>query len=118
MEYNQKEIMDRLDGLLKERGMKAKELLSLLGMHGSAVSEWKNGKTHLSLKSAIAITQIFDVSMDWFLFGIESYMVKELSDYEADLITLFRRLSPYDQGRVVGNIEVFLTGNSGFLSDY
>jgi transcriptional regulator with XRE-family HTH domain len=77
--------------------MTAKELTEKLNLNKSAVTEWKNRKTKPSIESAIGISQIFNISLDWLLTGEEkptshavAISVSDLSDTEEILLKEYR----------------------------
>lgn len=73
------EIVERILGLLKKDNMSAKELTTLLGVNRSTISEWKKGKIKPSIEHIIKIADIFHVSTDYILTGVDRDMLKKES---------------------------------------
>ena len=65
-------MIERILDLLKLNNMTAKDLTLLLGVNRSTVSEWKKGKIKPSIEHIIKMSQIFSVSTDYLLVGVES----------------------------------------------
>ncbi|MCL2264246.1 MAG: helix-turn-helix domain-containing protein [Defluviitaleaceae bacterium] len=61
--------MEKLLQLMQENGVTAKELTKILGLHGSAITEWKNGKTKPSIETVVKIADYFGVTTDYLLKG-------------------------------------------------
>ena len=59
----------RLVEAMKIRGMQKQHALAYaLGVNESTVTRWKNNGC-MSLESAIALCNVLDISLDWFLIG-------------------------------------------------
>lgn len=112
MEFKVCDFLIRLDILLKENQMTAKELTEKLGLSKTSISEWRKGKTSPSVKSLVGISQIFGVSLDWLILGKESIS----SSDEEILISCYRKLSDIDKGKLLGNLEV-ITNSDNFLTN-
>lgn len=59
--------VERILGLIEEKGIKNSDLTSALGLQPTAVSEWKSGKMHSYQKFIGEIADFFDVSADYIL---------------------------------------------------
>lgn len=59
--------VERIVGLLEERGLKNTDLTEHLGLKPTAVSEWKSGKMSSYQKYIVDISDFFDVSADYIL---------------------------------------------------
>ena len=60
---------ERLIEAMRVRGMQKQHALAFaLGVNESTVTRWKHDGP-MSLESAIALCQVLDVSLDWFLVG-------------------------------------------------
>lgn len=71
---------ERLEVLIKEKGMTAKQLTQILKIGATSVSDWKRGKSTPSPDILIAISQLFDVSIDYLLGRTDNpNLSKELS---------------------------------------
>ena len=63
------EIIDRI--LLLLAGRDQKELTNYLGLNSVAFSEWKSGKSKSYRKYLIEISEFFNVSLDYLVYGKE-----------------------------------------------
>ena len=63
------EFIDRLEQLLSENSLTAKELTEKLEIGRTTVNDWKRGKSTPSPKILIGISQILSCSIDWLLTG-------------------------------------------------
>ena len=68
-EFDMNEVVARIVKILNDNGMTAKELTEKLGMNKSTITNWKNNTTKPSIESIVAISRIFNVSVDWLLNG-------------------------------------------------
>ncbi|MEG2515936.1 MAG: helix-turn-helix domain-containing protein, partial [Acidaminococcaceae bacterium] len=59
-----------LDILIKESGFSHKDIESYTSIRGSAISNYRNGKTKPSFEAIIALSKLFKVTSDYLLFGI------------------------------------------------
>ena len=62
-------VVERINHLLKQNNMTAKELVKKLEISKTAMSEWRSGKTKPSIESLLKISKIFDVPIDWLITG-------------------------------------------------
>lgn len=102
----------RLFELMKMQKMSQKELAEIIGVSQSNVTDWKNGKCIPSAPVLAKIATYFGVSVDY-LLGLTDITTIEskpdlLSKNEQYLITLFRQLTPYEQGSIIGRAETFV----------
>lgn len=94
------EIIDRLNLLQQQSGMKPKDLTIALGINQSAFTDWKKGKSKPGLTPLIKFSKYFGVSLDWLVFGNEdsssNESISSTSDYaylaEKKMIQKFRLL--------------------------
>ena len=59
--------MNRVKNLRKEKGISQQELAQMLYVNQTAVSQWERGVTNPSTDTAIALANIFGVSVDYLL---------------------------------------------------
>lgn len=81
-------IYDRIELLIKTKGMTNKEFCSEIGISGGNLGDWKRGKSVPSTNRLIEISKFFDVSLDWLLTGKERRVQQVREDsqpYVADL---------------------------------
>ena len=62
------EVIERIEELMKQRGIKAIQLCFATGISTGNFSDWRRGRSVPSLQALIAIADYFDVSLD-FLCG-------------------------------------------------
>jgi transcriptional regulator with XRE-family HTH domain len=79
------DFSERLSILIKNQGITAKSLAVKLNIGATAISDWKRGKSSPSPQVLIGISQIFNVSIDYLLTGIE---VEKNSRFEESDYTL------------------------------
>lgn len=65
-------LSDRIQDLRKMKGMSQEELANLMGVSRQAVSKWESEQSIPELDKIILISDIFDVSCDYLLKGIEN----------------------------------------------
>lgn len=58
------ELQGKLQKLRKERGLSQEKLAELIGVSRQAVSKWESGQSYPELDKMIALSTLFDVSMD------------------------------------------------------
>lgn len=63
--------MNRIKELRQEKGLSQQDLAKLLYVNQTAVSQWERNRTNPSTDTAIALANIFDVSVDY-LLGCEN----------------------------------------------
>lgn len=66
---NNKTLVERIDGCLKERNLKRLALCDAVGITPTAITHWKTQKSIPSADTAVKIAQYLDVSIDWLIFG-------------------------------------------------
>lgn len=96
------DILDRISALLGNR--EQKELTEYLKLKNSAFSDWKTGKSKSYKKYLIEISEFFDVSIDYLVYGKKENS-PELTDNEWELVYKFRHLLDIDKGRILDRME-------------
>lgn len=113
------DFCERLDGLLKEKGLTAKGLTEKLDVGKTTINDWKRGKSTPSPRALIGLSHIFDVSVDWLLTGTGPKYAEDvipyldglksklgvITDLEYNLLVNFRALPESEKHRILGNIE-------------
>ncbi len=64
-------IADRIQSLRKSKGMSQEELADAAGVSRQAVSKWESEQSTPDLDKVIILSEIFDVTTDYLLRGIE-----------------------------------------------
>ncbi|WP_339322206.1 helix-turn-helix domain-containing protein [Paenibacillus sp. FSL W8-0194] len=62
-------IYDRIESLIKMRGMTKKSFCEQLGISTGNLGDWKRGKSTPGTHKLIEIASFFDVSLDWLILG-------------------------------------------------
>ena len=103
------EIIDRISLLLA--GREQKELTNYLGLKSVAFSEWKSGKSKSYRKYLIEISEFFNVSLDYLVYGKES-RTKELNDDEQELLENYGKLTDADKKELVVKAKELAKGTA------
>jgi transcriptional regulator with XRE-family HTH domain len=64
-------IADRIQSLRKSKGMSQEELADAVGVSRQAVSKWESEQTAPDLEKVVIMSDIFEVTTDYLLKGIE-----------------------------------------------
>ncbi len=65
------DISDRLAKLRRDNGLNQEELAEKLGVSRQAISKWERGESAPDLSNLIALSDLFDVSIDYLAKGKE-----------------------------------------------
>lgn len=110
-------ISQRIFALLREKNLSQKELSKYTGISPAAISSWKSKGTNPSSDKIVKISEFLNVDVYYLLTGenppASDLQVAEESGYHASLsdpderllLQLFRKLSPMDKGRIIGQLE-------------
>lgn len=101
---------ERLSELMLEQNVKNYTDLAIkTKIPSSTIYSWKTSLP--SGDNLISLANFFDVSIDYLVGRTDEIgLIKtnaNLTEIEADLLTLFRTLTPKDQGRVYGMIRAY-----------
>lgn len=66
------DLSKRLQKLRRERGLSQENLAEKLGVSRQAVSKWESGQTTPDLEKLVALTELYQVSMDYLVKGKET----------------------------------------------
>lgn len=114
-------ISQRIFSILREQNLSQKELAQYTGISPAAISSWKSKGTNPSSDKIISICEFLHVEPYYLLTGSiapgtelvqDEPTVYGMDDTELLLIRQFRRLSPLEQGRILGIIEQVLEQTS------
>ena len=70
-------IADRIQSLRKQKGMAQEELADKIGVSRQAVSKWESEQATPDLDKVVIMSEIFEVTTDYLLNGIEPVEVKD-----------------------------------------
>lgn len=114
-------ISERIFALLKTKHLSQKELSEYTGLSPAAISSWKANGTNPSSDKIIKICEFLEVEPYYLLTGENEppapLIVADASPGyrnpyepdEADMLTMFRKLRPVDQGRILEKMEQILS---------
>ena len=98
-------IGSRLKQLRINKGFTQPELAEKIGISSGQISKREADKsTNLTASTISAYMNIFSVSADYIMTGIDSK--SSLSTEELSLINSYRKLTPLDRSRISGYIEI------------
>lgn len=99
-------IGERIRSKRMANKMSMQELGNILGKSKGNISEYEKGKYEPSAKTIIALSRVFKVSTDWILIGEEYDHNSDevLSEQEANLLTMYRRLDERDKRDIYDNV--------------
>lgn len=83
-----KEIVLRIEKLIKENNKTAKQVLEDIGLQKNALSEWKNGRIKPSALTIIEIANYFGVTTDY-LLGRTDIETASLSEQDKKLLKAY-----------------------------
>lgn len=75
-------LADRIRNLRKQQGLSQEELAHQLGVSRQAVSKWESNQTMPDLDKLVLMSEIFEVTTDYLLKGIETVVVTEQDNRE------------------------------------
>lgn len=82
------EIKDRIKALRKTKGISQSELGEVLNVTQNAVSLIEKGITNISATQIKKLSEFFEVSADYIVFGIENK--KDIEPIERDFLKIIR----------------------------
>lgn len=103
----------KLFEIMKQRGIKAKELSEAIGASTGNISDWKSGRSSPNIEVLPKIAEFFNVSTDY-LLGLDDVPNRNapLSDDIQELIDLYSSLPERKQGEVKGFIKALIEPSS------
>lgn len=105
-------VGERIGSLRKERNMSQEELATLLNVSRQTVSKWETGDTLPDVYNAVALANLFHVSLDSLVLG--SRMKYTSSSYMAELKDTRQRINL--KAMIIGSIGSTLFALSIILS--
>lgn len=70
-------IADRIQNLRKTKGLSQEQLADAIGVSRQAVSKWESEQTTPDLEKIVLMSELFEVTTDYLLKGIEPVQEKE-----------------------------------------
>ncbi|MDK9364204.1 helix-turn-helix domain-containing protein [Lelliottia wanjuensis] len=113
---SQNKLADRLNELLRLKGINKMELAKIAEVSPQSVNGWfKRGS--ISKASAIKIAAALDVSLSW-LLGESEEPDTDLSSEEKRLLEVFNRLPPIERNNMLAAFEMRLQELISFYEKY
>jgi len=106
--YNSNEFGKRLKQIRKKNKYTQERLAEELHLSPDSISNYESGKTCCMPEHMMKICQLFNVSADYFFFGIERQLDDHESDNLATINSLVEKCSDFDRGRIVQMIQIIL----------
>jgi len=111
------ESLNRIIGLLTERGIEQKTLSDYLGISAQAISQWKSGANKSYIRHINKIAEFFNVSADYLLGkdeiknrptpdDVERFNIIMKDDKMRALIDMIAALPPEAQEKVAEHVEL------------
>lgn len=105
MESATQKIAERITKYLQEKEMNANEFTELCGFRKGIMTDWKTGRSSMSLDNLIVICTILNCSSDELL---QLDTNRALNKEESLLLSYFNKLSSNERWRLIGNIEAIV----------
>ncbi len=70
-------ISDKIQELRKQNGLSQEQLAERMGVSRQAVSKWESGLCAPDIEKIIALSELFEVSTDYLIKGVEAETLKE-----------------------------------------
>jgi transcriptional regulator with XRE-family HTH domain len=105
-------MADRIQALRKAKGMSQEQLADAVGVSRQAVSKWESEQASPDLDKVIIMSEIFDVTTDYILKGIEPVKGEEHKTM-ADVIE--QRVLTEDNGKKAKKIFKWVLIGVGIL---
>ncbi len=102
MEFN-----NRLYQLRKQKGLSQEELASRLNVSRQTVSKWEIGDSAPDMEKLIAMSELFDVSLDYLMLGKEDSS-QPISSAGSDFVTTMHEkvLTPQNKKRAKSALKI------------
>lgn len=89
----------RIKTVRKKYNMTQESLAEALNVSIDSVSKYENGKVTCGYDYIIKLCQMFNISADYFLFGIEKPLSTKLKDNDIKIAKLLTELDEFDKER-------------------
>ena len=99
-----------IQALRKKHRLSQKELSDHVGIGVSSISMWEAEKREPSLENLQTMAELFDVSVDYILYGKEED--RRLSKEQAELLDLFNQLSENYRAEIKGIMKGIILSSS------
>lgn len=104
------DVIDKINALLKEKGMTGAELSRAIGVSTAVYSQWNTRRTKPSNKSIAKVASALGVAVAELIDGQQKekpapITESELSESEKVMLNLFRQVSDESRGLIVQILE-------------
>lgn len=90
-------IAERLQKLRKNAGYSQEQVAEMLGLSRQAISKWENGQVNPEIDNIIKLTEIYGVSADYILLGVENRIHAHVLD---------KKTLPREYRKAIGIISI------------
>lgn len=96
------DVIDRIFELAKSKNLNGVAIGKMLGLQKSPLTDWKNKKASPTMPQIETLCEIFKVSADYLLFGIESPANRTvpLNNDEQEMLNLYSKLDSRGRHRL------------------
>lgn len=104
-------IYQRIEILIKSKGMTKKLFCEELGISTGNFGDWKRGKSTPSTNKLVEIGAYFNTSLDWLIVGRESQgeiLKEEQEQYSTDVMWQLQRISSKLSEQELGFIKEYI----------
>lgn len=113
MPYSKDDMLKRMDDIREEHQISARTLSLSLGMGQNAFTDWRNGRGVPSIETVCKFSNLFQVPVDYLLYGETRFSSKEIEAcgvQERELLQIYSSLpgeykkmvSSYAKGLLIG----------------
>lgn len=105
--YNSQTVVDRIKELVKGQGHTMTDINTYCDIDKSTINMSSQKKYGLSAKILYDAADFLNCSVDYLLGRTDTPQlpISDLTDDEAELIELYRKLSPREQGDIFGRVD-------------
>lgn len=109
------DILTKISFLLKENGLKQKDLCDYLNISGNNFTDWKSGKSSSYKKYLPEIAEYLGVSVDYLIGNTDTkekpLPEQGLSEYTKEYVRLMQNATPERQEQALQMLRLFLGEN-------
>lgn len=109
--YNPQTTFERIKEIREASGISMSELNSACEVNKNTIATSANSKSGLSAKILYDVAEYLNTSVDYLLGRTEKSSSSELTENEQELLTIFAKLTPEQQNRLIGRAEAWAEQN-------
>lgn len=108
--------MKRLLELRMEKGLSQRDVAKILNISQTTYHNWENDVTQPSIEQLIAISSLFEVSVDYLIgncddTGIITYKEKTINDEELSVLAMYNKLPQPIKRNIIELMQSIITTN-------